>query len=100
MENVKQMLNWGPLIAKRDKATGRVVTLDKIIVNGKKQYRVAEPGEYVPRDNQFLVPDPKRIGQTWKQFVRHLERLGYVVEWKKLVAADLVLQLHESVYLL
>jgi site-specific DNA-cytosine methylase len=35
MENVKQMLNWGPLIAKRDKATGRVVTLDKIIVNGK-----------------------------------------------------------------
>lgn len=88
MENVKQMLNWGPLIAKRDKATGRVVTLDKIIVNGKKQYRVAEPGEYVPRDNQFLVPDPKRIGQTWKQFVRHLERLGYVVEWKKLVAAD------------
>ncbi|KKW78859.1 multidrug DMT transporter [Acinetobacter sp. AG1] len=88
MENVKQMLNWGPLIAKRDKATGRVITLDKIIVNGKKQYRVAEPGEYVPRDNQFLVPDPKRIGQTWKQFVRHLERLGYVVEWKKLVAAD------------
>lgn len=88
MENVKQMLNWGPLIAKRDKATGRVVTLDKIIVNGKKQYRVAEPGEYVPRDNQFLVPDPKRIGQTWKQFVRHLKRLGYVVEWKKLVAAD------------
>nr|WP_314367634.1 DNA cytosine methyltransferase [uncultured Acinetobacter sp.] len=88
MENVKQMLNWGPLIAKRDKATGRVVTLDKIIVNGKKQYRVAEPGEYVPRDNQFLVPDPKRIGQTWKQFVRHLEGLGYVVEWKKLVAAD------------
>ncbi|MDA0695974.1 MAG: DNA cytosine methyltransferase [Proteobacteria bacterium] len=88
MENVKQMLNWGPLIAKRDKATGRVVTLDKIIINGKKQYRVAEPGEYVPRNNQFLVPDPKRIGKTWKQFVRHLERLGYVVEWKKLVAAD------------
>ena len=88
MENVKQMLKWGPLIAKRDKTTGRVITLDKIIVDGKKQYRVAEPGEYVPRDNQFLVPDPERIGQTWKQFVRHLERLGYMVEWKKLIAAD------------
>ncbi|ENV16476.1 DNA cytosine methyltransferase [Acinetobacter guillouiae] len=88
MENVKQMLKWGPLIAKRDKATGRVITLDKILVNGKIQYRVAEPGEYVPRDNQFLVPDPKRIGQTWKQFVCHLKRLGYVVEWKKIVAAD------------
>ncbi|NNP70432.1 DNA cytosine methyltransferase [Acinetobacter sp. Ac_5812] len=88
MENVKQMLNWGPLIAKRDKATGRVITLDKIEVNGKKQYRVAEPGEYVPRDNQFLVPDPERIGQTWRQFVHHLEQLGYVVEWKVLRAAD------------
>ena len=88
MENVKQMLNWGPLIAKRDKATGRVVTLDKIEVNGKKQYRVAEPGEYVPRDNQFLIPDPERVGQTWRQFVRHLEQLGYVVEWKKLIAAE------------
>lgn len=88
MENVKQMLNWGPLIAKRDKVTGRVVTLDKIEVNGKIQYRVAEPGEYVPRDNQFLVPDPEKIGKTWKQFIRHLERLGYVVEWKKLIAAD------------
>lgn len=88
MENVKQMLKWGPLIAKRDKATGRVITLDKILVNGKIQYRVAEPGEYVPRDNQFLVPDPKRIGQTWKQFVSHLKRLGYVVEWKKIIAAD------------
>jgi DNA (cytosine-5)-methyltransferase 1 len=54
----------------------------------------------VPRDNQFLVPDPKRIGQTWKQFVRHLERLGYVVEWKKLVAADLVLQLHERLFVI
>ncbi|MCU4436122.1 DNA cytosine methyltransferase [Acinetobacter bereziniae] len=88
MENVKQMLKWGPLIAKRDKATGRVVTLDKILVNGKIQYRVAEPGEYVPRDNQFLVPDPKRVGQTWKQFICHLKRLGYEVEWKKIVAAD------------
>ncbi|KAF1025010.1 MAG: hypothetical protein GAK29_02179 [Acinetobacter bereziniae] len=88
MENVKQMLKWGPLIAKRDKATGRVITLDKILLNGKIQYRIAEPGEYVPRDNQFLVPDPKRIGQTWKQFIRHLKRLGYEVEWKKMVAAD------------
>ena len=88
LENVKQILNWGPLIAKRDKATGRVITLEKIEVNGKMVYRVAEPGEYVPRHNQFLVPDPKRKGKTWKRFVKCLEKLGYVVEWKKLVAAD------------
>lgn len=88
LENVKQILNWGPLIAKRDKATGRVITLEKIEVNGKKVHRVAEPGEYVPRHNQFLVPDPKRKSKTWHHFVRSLEKLGYVVEWKKLIAAD------------
>lgn len=88
MENVRQMLNWGPLIAKRDKVTGRVITLDRIIVNGKKEYRVAEPGEHVPRHNQFLVPNPKKKGKTWNHFVRTLERLGYVVEWRMIRAAD------------
>lgn len=88
LENVEQILNWGPLIAKRDKATGRVITLDKIEVNGKKVHRVAEPGEHVPRDNQFLVPDPRKKGKTWRHFVRSLQRLGYVVEWKKIIAAD------------
>lgn len=88
LENVKQILNWGPLIAKRDKATGRVITLEKIDVGGKKVHRVAEPGEHVPRHNQFLIPDPRRKGSTWRHFVRSLEKLGYVVEWKKLIAAD------------
>lgn len=88
LENVEQILNWGPLIAKRDKNTGRVITLEKIEVHGKKVHRVAEPGEHVPRDNQFLVPDPRKKGRTWKQFVHSLERLGYVVEWKKIIAAD------------
>ena len=88
LENVKQILNWGPLIAKRDKATGRVITLEKIEVNGKKVHRVAELGEHIPRHNQFLVPDPKRKSKTWRHFVRSLAKLGYVVEWKKLIAAD------------
>lgn len=89
MENVRQMLNWGPLIAKRDKATGRVITLEKIEVNGKLVNRVAEPGEVVPRNLQFLIPDPKRIGQTWKRFIKTLEGIGYVVEWRaNIVAAD------------
>ncbi|WP_291348593.1 MULTISPECIES: DNA cytosine methyltransferase [unclassified Acinetobacter] len=88
LENVKQILGWGPLIAKRDKATGRVLTLEKIEINGKKVHRVAEPGERIPRHNQFLVPDPKRKGKTWKHFIKSLEKLGYVVEWKKLIAAD------------
>jgi DNA (cytosine-5)-methyltransferase 1 len=79
LENVKQILQWGPLIAKRDKATGRVVKLGG---------GVAAPGEVVPVHQQFLVPDPKRRGQTWAVFVAELQRLGYVVEWRVIKACD------------
>lgn len=79
LENVTQILRWGPLIAKRDKATGRVVRLDG---------SVAEPGERVPLQEQFLIPDPKCAGRTWLHFVRDLRALGYVVETRKLCAAD------------
>jgi DNA (cytosine-5)-methyltransferase 1 len=79
LENVKQFLKWGPLIAKRDKATGRVVKLDG---------SVAAPGERVPVENQFLVPDPRREGQTYRLFVRLLEGLGYTVDKRLIVAAN------------
>ncbi len=79
LENVKQILHWGPLIAKRDKATGRVLKLDG---------SVAAKGERVPLENQYLIPDPKKIGQTWRAFVGQLRALGYAVEWKVLCAAD------------
>lgn len=79
LENVKEILKWGPLVAKRDKATGRVVKLDGT---------VAAPGERVPIDQQFLVPDKTREGQTWRHFVAALRRLGYTVEWRRLKACD------------
>ncbi|NID14991.1 DNA cytosine methyltransferase [Luteibacter yeojuensis] len=79
LENVEQILKWGPLVAKRDKATGRVVKLDGT---------VAAKGEQVSVWNQALVPDKKHAGRTWEHFVAALRTLGYVVEWRKLVAAD------------
>lgn len=79
LENVKQIRQWGPLIAKRCKATGRVMKLDGT---------VAMPGERVPRGEQFLVPDPKRKGTTWRKFLACLEALGYVVEHRILKACD------------
>lgn len=79
LENVKQILAWGPLIAKRDKATGRVVKVDGT---------VAEAGERVPVHQQFLVPDPKRKGQTWRRFVQLLQGMGYQVEWQVGRACD------------
>ncbi|PMY63157.1 MULTISPECIES: DNA cytosine methyltransferase [Pseudomonas] len=91
LENVKQILQWGPLIAKRCKTTGRVVTLDLVPHPTKPKSlinRIADQGEIVPVNNQFLVPDPKRRGQTWAFFVAELQRLGYVVEWRVLKACD------------
>ena len=79
LENVKQILQWGPLIAKRDPATGRVLKLDGT---------VAAAGERVPVQQQFLVPDPARAGQTWRRFVTILRAMGYVVDWRVLCAAD------------
>jgi DNA (cytosine-5)-methyltransferase 1 len=91
LENVKQILQWGPLIAKRDPATGRVIKL--VTVMGPKNKEVihkvvAAPGEIVPVGEQFLVPDPKRRGTTWRRFVSLLEGMGYVVEWRIIKACD------------
>lgn len=94
LENVREILKWGPLVAKRDKATGRVVTLDEIEVidpESGEAYtvnRVADPGERVPVRNQFLVPDKRHEGRTWRHFVAALQALGYHVEWKRLKACD------------
>lgn len=79
LENVWQILTWGPLVAKRDKATGRVLKMDGT---------VAAKRERVPVELQQLVPDNRHTGRTWRQFVSAMRALGYVVEWRKLVASD------------
>ncbi|MBA0348366.1 DNA cytosine methyltransferase [Stenotrophomonas maltophilia] len=79
MENVWQILTWGPLVAKRCKDTGRVIKMDGT---------VAARGERVPVEHQQLVPDKRHSGRTWQQFVAALRALGYAVEWRKLVASD------------
>lgn len=79
LENVKEIQKWGRLIAKRDKATGRVIKLDGT---------VAARGERVPVQEQFLVPDPKHAGRTWRRYVATLRGQGYSVEYRVLCAAD------------
>jgi DNA (cytosine-5)-methyltransferase 1 len=79
LENVKQIRQWGPLIAKRCKKTGGVMKLDGT---------VAAPGERTPRGEQFLVPDPQRKGTTWRKFLSCLRALGYTVEHNILKACD------------
>ena len=79
LENVEQMLQWGPLVAKRCAKTGRVVKFDG---------SVAAPGERVPASEQYLVPDTRHRGRNWQHFVGALRALGYAVQWRTLCAAD------------
>lgn len=78
MENVVEFMTWGPLVAARDKQ-GRVM---------KQDGTVGAPGECVPLSAQKLVPDKRRTGSTFRQFVRELRALGYAVEWRELRACD------------
>lgn len=82
LENVRQILNWGPLVAKRDPSTGRAMKRDGT------GWTVAAPGERVAVRDQWLIPNPKHAGRTWRAFVAALRGLGYAVEWRRLVASD------------
>lgn len=79
LENVPEIQTWGPLIAKRDPATGRVMKLDGTI---------AGKGERVPVRDQWLIPDPKKRGQIWRAWLKHMHSLGYSFEGRVLVCAD------------
>ena len=79
LENVHQIVNWSPLVAKRCKSTNRVIKVDRT---------VAAPGEVVPVNEQFLVPDKSRKGHNWNRFIHGLRDLGYTVEWKLIKACD------------
>lgn len=79
MENVEQMMHWSPLVAKRCAKTGRVIKLDRT---------VAAPGERVPVQDQYLVPDKRRKGHNWQHFIQGLRAMGYKVQWRTLRACD------------
>lgn len=79
MENVREIRGWGPLVAKRDRSTGRVLKLDGT---------VAARGEHVPLRDQQLVRDRTRQGRSFRRFVGHVRRLGYAYEDRDLCCAD------------
>lgn len=100
LENVKQILKWTRLVARRCPVSGRVVKVDGT---------VAGPGERVPVENQFLVADKgaltgcrsnrrkqklkyarhgSPVSRTWDHFVTTLESLGYDVSWRVSRACD------------
>ncbi|MFC0407954.1 DNA cytosine methyltransferase [Roseomonas elaeocarpi] len=79
VENVREIRGWGPLVAKRDAATGRVLKADGT---------VAAPGERVPVREQQLVRDRRQLGRSFRAWVQHLRGLGYAYEDRDLCCAD------------
>lgn len=95
LENVREIRGWGPLVAKRDKATGRVLvaTYSRDQRTGKRNpaplIRVAKDRERVPVQRQILVRDPRRVGRTYRAWVRHMRRFeSSVYEDRDLCCAD------------
>lgn len=91
MENVEEFKTWGPLVAKRDPKTGRVMLREVRDAAGVvliEEGTVAAPGVRVPYEHQWLVPDTRRAGLYFGRFVRALEAMGGVVEWRELRAND------------
>lgn len=93
LENVEEFQTWGPLQTVRDKKTGRCLVIDFEEAKRKKNknripHRVAEPGEVVPDNLLLKEPVPSKKGETFKKFQKQLEDLGYVVEFRELIASD------------
>lgn len=69
MENVREITTtWGSLVAKRK--------------DGQFEYDKTGQLKLRPRKNS------RKRNRRWKNFVRHIERLGYHVEWRVLNCAD------------
>lgn len=91
LENVEEFKTWGPLIAQKDKETGRLLKKVPYYGNDNRvlyDVVVSEPGEVVPPELLVMIPDPKRKGHTFNSFVNALRYQGYQVEWRELRACD------------
>lgn len=74
LENVEEFKDWGPLHRRH--------------TNGCRAVVARRVKECERRGCRFGMPILERKGETFRAFVRKLERLGYVVEWKLLRACD------------
>lgn len=70
IENVPEFLDWGPLIMKCTCGAGQDFD--------KKHIKPCE----------FGMPDKKRKGEYFYRFIKKLEKIGYAVDWRLLVAAN------------
>lgn len=64
---------------------GKAVAPDVMFLENVPEFR--DWGPCIEIDGE-MRRDPKRKGQTFRRFIRRLERLGYVVEWRILTCCD------------
>lgn len=108
LENVPAFQSWGRLIARRAHLGPDGKVLKKANVpwpnkpkrRGKacRRHTRGMPAQRPPRGPIMYNPDgsmqlhadksPRYAGKTFRAFVKHLQRLGYTVEYRTLVAAD------------
>jgi len=68
VENVREFRDWGPLRQKRDKKTGKLL--------------------FQKDGSPWMEADPKRKGETFRQWIRVIESIGYKIDHELLNAAD------------
>lgn len=104
IENVREFLEWGPLLQKVDKVTGELVweykpvLVQKYDKEGKPKLRKNgelmmtkvrdEEGKVVKKKLPVMVPDRERKGIHFHRWRRQMCRLGYDVDWKIINCAD------------
>lgn len=94
MENVEEFQKWAPLVAAREWITEVHVRADGTEWESRRKAikkvdgTFAAKGEVVPIDQQLLVRDRRRLGESFRKFIGAFRELGYVVEWRELRACD------------
>lgn len=94
MENVPDIMTWGPLINKRVQVKEKFpeVSFDEWKKehpkHRRKDWLKHAPKKTVLRNRIQAVPDPKRKGELYAEFLNMLRALGYKVETKILCCAD------------
>lgn len=87
LENVREFEEWGPLVPRWSCSCGWKGTEGQLkLCRRKPACPRCESRKVVATGD--MVPDPKRKGLTFRQFVGRLRAQGYAVEWKVLNAAD------------
>lgn len=88
LENVREFADWGPLVPRLICTDCGWKGTEGQAVLMRTRRRCPECESRRLQETTDLVPDPSRKGATFKRFVARLRKMGYVVEWRNMDAAD------------